>query len=194
MLGIHSKHRSGRRSWRTACRAYALTTHVLLLFVLLGFPSPSEQASRLGKRDLIQLSTAEMATLVSHPDPVRNVDPHNPSSHLSKILIPRSPDTANNTLVRQYIISTLQRLNWHIEEDAFNATTPYGVKSFTNVIATKDPAASRRVIVAAHFDSKFFSTYPESQVCNSITSEPRVLITLCTLSSLELQILQCLAR
>jgi glutaminyl-peptide cyclotransferase len=106
-----------------------------------------------------------MSSLVSNPDPVRNVDPHNPSSHLSKILIPRVSDTANNTLVREYIISTLKNLNWAIEEDTFNASTPYGVKRFTNVIATKDPKASRRVILSAHFDSKYFSTYPQSQVC-----------------------------
>ena len=88
----------------------------------------------------------------------------------------------------------MKRLEWDVEEDSFTANTPYGMKRFTNVIATKDPEAPRRVVVAAHFDSKFFSTYPESQVCNSITSEPRVLITLYTFSSLELQILQCLAR
>jgi hypothetical protein len=35
---------------------------------------------------------------------------------------------------------------------------------FTNVIATKDPEASRRVVVAAHFDSKFFPSYPQNQV------------------------------
>ena len=88
----------------------------------------------------------------------------------------------------------MKRLEWDVEEDSFTANTPYGMKRFTNVIATKDPEAPRRVVVAAHFDSKFFSTYPESQVCNFITLEPRVLITLCTFSSLELQILQCLAR
>jgi putative aminopeptidase FrvX len=82
-------------------------------------------------------------------------------------LIGVSADTENHTLVRNYIISTLRKLNWHIEEDSFVDTTPYGPKNFTNVIATKDPDAPRRVVLAAHFDSKFFPSYPENQACPS---------------------------
>lgn len=73
-------------------------------------------------------------------------------------------DTENNTFVKNYLVSTMRNLNWHVEEDAFTDTTPYGSKRFTNIIATKDPTARRRVIVAAHFDSKFFPTYPQNQV------------------------------
>ena len=131
---------------------------------LLIFPSRSLQASRLGEREFKSLSASALSFLVAHPDPIRNVDPSNPSSHLSKILIPRAPDTANNTQVRQYIVDTLRKLDWEVEEDAFEDTTPYGTKRFTNVIATKDPKASRRVILSAHFDSKFFPSYPENQV------------------------------
>ncbi|KAH8117018.1 hypothetical protein DFH11DRAFT_1687800 [Phellopilus nigrolimitatus] len=132
-----------------------------------------------------------LASLVSTPDPVRNLDPANPASHLSKILIPRPreccslcdmeisefderfcfpADSANNTLVKNYIVSTLRKLNWDIEEDSFTDNTPYGTKRFTNVIATKDPEASRRVILAAHFDSKFFSTYPQNQFVGATDS------------------------
>lgn len=75
-----------------------------------------------------------------------------------------SADTDNNTQVRQYLVKTLKDLNWHVEEDAFEDDTPFGKKKFTNVIATKDPNATRRVILSAHFDSKFFPTYPENQV------------------------------
>ncbi|KAI0768435.1 hypothetical protein BC629DRAFT_1536423 [Irpex lacteus] len=148
----------------------SLTAYFLFLCLFISFPEPSYQASRLGKRDFKHLSKEEIASLVSSPDPVRNIDPHNPSSHLSKILIPRAPDTANNTFVREYIISTLKKLNWDIEEDSFNATTPYGVKRMTNVIATKDPKAPRRVILSAHFDSKYFSTYPQNQFVGATDS------------------------
>lgn len=58
----------------------------------------------------------------------------------------------------------MKNLNWHVETDAFTDETPYGVKAFSNVIATKDPEASRRVVVAAHYDSKYFPSYPENQV------------------------------
>ena len=77
-------------------------------------------------------------------------------------------DTENNTIVRNYIVDTMKKLEWDVEEDSFSADTPYGVKRFTNVIATKDPEAPRRVIIAAHFDSKFFLTFPESQVCTRL--------------------------
>ncbi|KAJ8496844.1 hypothetical protein ONZ51_g913 [Trametes cubensis] len=142
--------------------SFVFWRHSLLCFVALAL---SCHAAKLGPREFKTLSHEAINTLVSSPDPVRNVDPHNPASHLSKFLIPRPPDTENNTLVREYIVSTLKKLNWHVEEDSFNDTTPYGVKRFTNVIATKDPTAPRRVIVAAHFDSKFFATYPQNQAC-----------------------------
>lgn len=70
----------------------------------------------------------------------------------------------NNTSVRQHITAALTALNWHVEEDSFTEYTPYGQRSFTNIIATKDPTALRRLIVSAHYDSKLFLTYPESQV------------------------------
>ncbi|OJT12025.1 Glutaminyl-peptide cyclotransferase-like protein [Trametes pubescens] len=113
----------------------------------------SSHAAKLGQRDFKPLSSKAINTLVSSPDPVRNIDPHNPASHLSKILIPRPPDTENNTIVREYIVSTLKKLKWHIEEDSFNDTTPYGVKRFTNIIATRDPKAPRRVIFVGATDS-----------------------------------------
>lgn len=68
-------------------------------------------------------------------------------------------DTANNTLVREYIVSKMKALNWHIEEDSFTDTTPLGKKRFTNIIATKDPTAPRRVVLSAHFDSKYFASH-----------------------------------
>jgi glutaminyl-peptide cyclotransferase len=70
----------------------------------------------------------------------------------------------NNTFVRHHITAALGALNWHVEEDSFTEYTPYGQRSFTNIIATKDPTALRRIIISAHYDSKFFSAYPENQV------------------------------
>jgi glutaminyl-peptide cyclotransferase len=58
----------------------------------------------------------------------------------------------------------MKKLKWHVEEDPFDGETPYGKKHFVNVVATKDPAASRRLVIAAHFDSKFFPNSPENQV------------------------------
>ncbi|KIJ69129.1 hypothetical protein HYDPIDRAFT_144829 [Hydnomerulius pinastri MD-312] len=141
------------------------------LFVLLSWqPTQSFQRSALGQRDFKQLSAEQIATLVSSVDPVKNVDTRNPESHLSKILIPRPAGSDNSTLVREHITATLKALNWHVEEDSFTDYTPYGEQSFTNIIATKDPTASRRVIVSAHYDSKFFPNYPENQFIGATDS------------------------
>ena len=72
--------------------------------------------------------------------------------------------------MRKYIISTLKALDWHIEEDEFHEDTPLNRTRFTNVIATKDPSASRRVVLSAHHDSKYFANYPDNQVCCRLTS------------------------
>ena len=152
----------------------ALLSHVTLLTC----------AASLGERAFPTLSSSALADLANMRDASKNLDASDPHSHLQKILIPRpgtyilcawfanpligiSADTENHTLVRNYIVSTLRKLNWHIEEDRFEDTTPYGPKNFTNVIATKDPDAPRRVVLAAHFDSKFFPSYPDNQACPS---------------------------
>ncbi|KAF8891247.1 hypothetical protein BD779DRAFT_1437722 [Infundibulicybe gibba] len=151
-----------RRRWQPP-QLLSLNLSLLLLLFLFVYPTPSLQASTLGERALPALSSEAMNILASSPDPIKNIDPTNPTSHLSKILIPRVSETENNTLVRNYIITTLKALHWHIEEDEFTDTTPIGQKRFTNIVATKDPTASRRVILSAHFDSKYFSTFPENQ-------------------------------
>ena len=58
----------------------------------------------------------------------------------------------------------LQTLNWTIEEDEFTDDTPFRPTRFTNIIATKDPTASRRVVLSAHYDSKYFPSFPDNQV------------------------------
>lgn len=45
---------------------------------------------------------------------------------------------------------------WHVEVDQFTDDTPYGKKTFTNLIFTKNPKAENRLVFAAHFDSKYF--------------------------------------
>ncbi|KAF8969869.1 hypothetical protein BDZ97DRAFT_1725568 [Flammula alnicola] len=140
------------------------------LFVTLTLPSISYQSATLDRRSLPPLSSDDMSKLITVADPLKNLDPSNPTSHLSKILIPRAPDTENNTLVREYIVSTLKTLNWHVELDEFTDSTPIGPKRFANVIATKDPTASRRVVLSAHFDSKYFPNFPENQFVGATDS------------------------
>ncbi|QRV86094.1 Peptidase family M28 protein [Ceratobasidium sp. AG-Ba] len=125
-----------------------------------------ENAPRAFKK----LSKDDMLKVATLKDVTYNVDHTNPKSHLAHILIPRPPDTANNTAVRNYLVETMKAMNWDVEEDSFTDNTPYGTKRFTNVIATKDPHAPRKLVLAAHFDSKFFATYPQNQFVGATDS------------------------
>ncbi|PPQ78173.1 hypothetical protein CVT25_015506 [Psilocybe cyanescens] len=147
-------------------RHYALCW--LLIAILL--PSLSLQKPTLDRRELHPLSSDDLSQLVTVTDPLKNLDSANVASHLSKILIPRASDTENNTLVRNYIVSTLKALKWHVELDEFTDNTPIGRKRFANIIATKDPTASRRVVLSAHFDSKYYPHYPENQFVGATDS------------------------
>ena len=42
--------------------------------------------------------------------------------------------------------------------DEFDSPTPLGIKRFTNIIATVNPNAKRRLILAAHYDSKLYES------------------------------------
>ncbi|KAJ3513744.1 hypothetical protein NLJ89_g2777 [Agrocybe chaxingu] len=149
-----------------------LKTRILLFLSVLSvfFFVPTLAYEAIAPRSLPHLSYEDISKLISTRDPLKNLDPSNPASHLSKILIPRAPDTENNTLVRNYIVSTLTALKWHVELDEFTDKTPVGTKRFANIIATKDPFASRRVVLAAHFDSKYYPSYPDNQFVGATDS------------------------
>lgn len=48
-------------------------------------------------------------------------------------------------------------LGWHEEKDTFVGSTPNGDVEFTNLVYTFDPQAPRKLVLAAHFDSKWFA-------------------------------------
>ncbi len=48
----------------------------------------------------------------------------------------------------------MEDLGWHVEVSSSNQRTPDGVLPFHNVIATLDPDAPRRLVLACHYDSK----------------------------------------
>lgn len=77
-------------------------------------------------------------------------------NYLTPILIPRVPDTDGSRKVQKFIKEHFEKLNWHIEEDTFYDMTPFGKKKFNNIIATKNVNATRRLVMSAHFDSKYF--------------------------------------
>lgn len=98
------------------------------------------------------------------------LDVTNTSSLLSRILLPRVPGTHNHTLVRNALmepflsrVDVSGRPKWHIDTIPFEATTPLGKKNMTNIVLTRDPHASRKLVLAAHYDSKYFPPHsPEA--------------------------------
>lgn len=58
----------------------------------------------------------------------------------------------------QHIKTTLGSLGagWEVTEDRFVSQTPYGTLPFTNLIATLNPSAKRRLVLACHYDSKYY--------------------------------------
>ncbi|XP_003216010.3 glutaminyl-peptide cyclotransferase [Anolis carolinensis] len=77
---------------------------------------------------------------------------------LHPILIERYPGSPGSYAVRQHIKHRLQGLKagWVVEEDTFQSHTPYGYRTFSNIISTHNPSAKRHLVLACHHDSKYF--------------------------------------
>ncbi|XP_069766001.1 glutaminyl-peptide cyclotransferase-like protein isoform X4 [Narcine bancroftii] len=58
----------------------------------------------------------------------------------------------------EHIKGQLESLSahWTLELDTFEDKTPLGRRSFSNLVATLDPSAQRRLVLACHYDSKYF--------------------------------------
>lgn len=84
-------------------------------------------------------------------------DTDNMDHLLDNILIPRVVGTKGHKTVKKFIITTMKELNWHVETDAFEDDTPnMGRLKFENIIASLNPNATRFLILACHYDSKYF--------------------------------------
>jgi len=76
---------------------------------------------------------------------------------LDTILIPRVVGTANHEFVKQFIIRKMQELGWNVESDPFEENTPiFGRLQFENIVATLNPNARRYLVLACHYDSKYY--------------------------------------
>ncbi|CEH16727.1 Glutaminyl cyclase [Ceraceosorus bombacis] len=94
-------------------------------------------------------------------DPARFVDHRDRTSLLSRILIPRVPESAGSKKVLDALKEPFEALNrdakslgWHVQTLPFETKTPHGMKKMTNLVITKNPASPRRLTLAAHYDSK----------------------------------------
>jgi len=74
---------------------------------------------------------------------------------LAPLLTPRVVDTAGLTQAKDYIVTFLNDLGWTVEVHKFTQDTVIGEKTFRNIIATRNPNSPRRLVLAAHYDTKF---------------------------------------
>lgn len=51
---------------------------------------------------------------------------------------------------------------WAIDLDSFRSSTPRGQVTFSNIVATLDPSAPRRLLLACHYDSKALPPDPRA--------------------------------
>ena len=77
-------------------------------------------------------------------------------SILPQLLRVRVPGTPGSAKVRHYIVDYLKALSagWKVELDSFVDNTPIGHVEFSNIVATLNPLAPRRLVMACHYDSK----------------------------------------
>lgn len=87
---------------------------------------------------------------------------------------PRPAGSAALEKAREHIENSLRQSGWSIERQAFNQSTPHGLKGMVNIVARfklgahRDPKAppqpepatpaGSRALVASHYDTKVFST------------------------------------
>lgn len=76
---------------------------------------------------------------------------------LDNILIPRVVGSEGHKQVNSFIKRSLVELGWTVETDRFEDTTPnLGTLTFENIYATLNPNAEKYLVLACHYDSKYF--------------------------------------
>ncbi|XP_053729111.1 glutaminyl-peptide cyclotransferase-like a [Synchiropus splendidus] len=137
---------------------------VLVLAVVLGFYLSNEPTTaHVHPLPAVDLSRDRLSHKASKCSPAQlrrlaqQVDGHRLwETHLRSILIERLPGTPGSVAVRQHITSSLSSLTagWTVDLDSFQSPTPRGKVTFTNIVATLDPSAPRRLLLSCHYDSK----------------------------------------
>ncbi|CAO1615286.1 unnamed protein product [Jaminaea pallidilutea] len=164
------------RSCISARAATSALLFLLVTFVSIACPLPwslptlaqAQRPPSLLRREYPHLSPSSLASIPKLGDPAPILDHHDKESWLSRFLIPRVPGTSGIVTARNMLLDVFQkqlgpnskggRTGWHVEEHKSRDQTPHGEKDFVNLVFTKDPLAPRKLILSAHYDSKWFAT------------------------------------
>lgn len=72
-------------------------------------------------------------------------------------MVTRVVGTESHEKVKEFIVAKLRELRWNVELDEFVDDTPlFKDLKFTNIVATLNPKAERFLLLACHYDSKYF--------------------------------------
>uniref|UniRef100_A0A336LIH0 Glutaminyl-peptide cyclotransferase n=1 Tax=Culicoides sonorensis TaxID=179676 RepID=A0A336LIH0_CULSO len=114
-------------------------------------------------------------------------------TYLKGILIPRVPGTPGHDQVRDFIVNEMTQLGWTVTTDKFMARVPAPFKKlpFENIIATLNPNAERFLILAAHYDSKYF---PNAEFLAATDSAVACAMMLSIAKALHPQLMEHVAR
>ncbi|KAG7226254.1 hypothetical protein INR49_003004 [Caranx melampygus] len=134
---------------RTMRLIYIVSIWMTFLHCSNGIPWTQEKLQHRA----ITLTGDEIRTALSHTDLEQMWQ-----RDLRPLLVTRYPGSAGSQAVQDHIKTTLGSLGagWEVTEDRFMSQTPYGPLPFTNLIATLNPSAKRRLVLACHFDSKYY--------------------------------------
>src|SRR6266550_7926527 len=72
---------------------------------------------------------------------------------------PRPAGSAELEKARGYIIDQLKSYGLKVTSDEFHATTPLGDRRMVNVIAELPGESSDAIIIASHYDTKYFKEF-----------------------------------
>jgi hypothetical protein len=119
---------------------------VMALFFLTAIVKSDRFAVQLNSVQLSFLANALPADYASISS--------NEWSLLAPLLIARPPGSEGHKKVFEYIVAHFDKLEWTVEVDSFSDMTPKGPITFSNIIASSNPDAKNRLVLAAHYDSK----------------------------------------
>ncbi|KAI4457263.1 glutaminyl-peptide cyclotransferase [Holotrichia oblita] len=106
---------------------------------------------------------------------------------LDNICIPRVVGSSGHDRVHNYIIKEMKNLGWHVDVDTFQEKTPnMGTLTFRNIITTLNPNAERYLLLACHYDSKYFKNFDFEGATDSAVP-CAMLINLATVMKKELE-------
>lgn len=136
--------------------------YLVLFFTIFGINKTTSQSTHshwanVKRRwSFKQLCDAEVAKISN------SVSIERLKRYILPVMLPARTPGSRGSLRVQQVISNITRdiLGWTVEYDTFQdkPPAPYPTTQFTNIIATHNPNAKRRLVLACHFDTKVSPT------------------------------------